>query len=1027
MRKSWYLIFLVIVGIITYFWLFTNYFKSTRPTAKTTPAAIGTQPTAALGITQNNSTVTVSQLNDYVKKLNDTYRLKPDQRFINAIAKIHVFLTGKPEQPVTIEFTHDHWQLSYQQTVVGQLPEYPDFPDLLQLLITWTQQLEETSPIKFVNIPVPLETKEFVEAQLSQFWASHLITATHRLNTLWTTGTHTVDLLPYATQALIGLVLQQHDELAAAEQLPTQAITLLALSKTFANQPLYQSEALLAYILGYSAHARTVALNLAVDNPVRLYVYHRGEQLKTVAENTSASPLSRYLYLLWIARQKNVDNWKSWLERYFQADNDELSLIFKTGLILGQFGISPYIAKTLPYITVLALVDEVNKVKSTTQLLDDILSTTAAKQFEQTMIELFLARVGTPKIMTLFEEQSHALIEQHTGPFLTGEVYAAYFRGYFYSGLYRLGLHYLDALSSTEATTQYAKSLGEPDHPIAMDFQHWYQNLAKSTAGQGDPQRLIADLTTLKYFGVPPRLRTLEEQQRYFSHGDPELLKGVRTIVPYLDTRTSHRYELLNLAYSALLDLPLTEKLGDSIINTDPAHFQKLHAWLGKLKGDSTILMTLLEQPDLTFSTQLKVLNYLKELGQINAYQLEQAYEKVWYQAQDDWAVVKRYVDFLLDIKQFAKLREVGQVWLEKQGHHPSLKPVIMRARIARSYLKEGLVQPAWQTIKPIIATYQRGAMQVGADTLEAMGKLDQAEQLFRAAYKRYPDIVGQVDLTTFYWRHGRYQEAAEVLAQQRRPKNKGKDWRFKIGQGFVETFADQTDVTALEAYHQLLQQNIDNRSLGSMVVAVAQAKRFKLAEKMLAPLKFQGLEQMLYDIRRYTYRKAFEGEIPALAWLNAKIPPTQHGPLIVLAYDKNQYELLWDLIQITTADRDSDFSWLMRTSAYLKMGQENEEYYQQLQHYYAHHPHGHYNTIGRYLLHKADEAEIFALMKSSDKAVCETAYYIGLRAQHEGDYQTASQWYRVAIETGLTKNGEYHWAYDQLHLWYSNGLYHQR
>ncbi|HDN27827.1 MAG TPA: hypothetical protein ENG03_12200 [Thioploca sp.] len=51
-------------------------------------------------------------------------------------------------------------------------------------------------------------------------------------------------------------------------------------------------------------------------------------------------------------------------------------------------------------------------------------------------------------------------------------------------------------------------------------------------------------------------------------------------------------------------------------------------------------------------------------------------------------------------------------------------------------------------------------------------------------------------------------------------------------------------------------------------------------------------------------------------------------------------------------------------------------------------------------------------------KAECEVAYYIGLQAQTEGRYFEASNWYRIAVETGLIKNGEYRWAYDQLTRW---------
>ncbi|HDN27828.1 MAG TPA: hypothetical protein ENG03_12205 [Thioploca sp.] len=119
--------------------------------------------------------------------------------------------------------------------------------------------------------------------------------------------------MPYATQALTLLVLQQRDELKMAEQLPIQAITQLALTKALTTQSVNQQEALLAYLLGYSAHARQVALNLTADNAVRRYVHHESDALKSIAEQTGANNQAKYLYLLWLARQRDYEGWKDWL------------------------------------------------------------------------------------------------------------------------------------------------------------------------------------------------------------------------------------------------------------------------------------------------------------------------------------------------------------------------------------------------------------------------------------------------------------------------------------------------------------------------------------------------------------------------------------------------------------------------------------------------------------------------------------------------------------------------------------------
>jgi len=81
----------------------------------------------------------------------------------------------------------------------------------------------------------------------------------------------------------------------------------------------------------------------------------------------------------------------------------------------------------------------------------------------------------------------------------------------------------------------------------------------------------------------------------------------------------------------------------------------------------------------------------------------------------------------------------------------------------------------------------------------------------------------------------------------------------------------------------------------------------------------------------------------------------------------------------------------------------------------------GTYHMLTRFLTGLATEKEVLALATDPKKR-CEIAYYIGLRAQGEGRYADASDWYRVSIETGLIQNGEYRWAHNTLSKWQSAG-----
>ena len=68
------------------------------------------------------------------------------------------------------------------------------------------------------------------------------------------------------------------------------------------------------------------------------------------------------------------------------------------------------------------------------------------------------------------------------------------------------------------------------------------------------------------------------------------------------------------------------------------------------------------------------------------------------------------------------------------------------------------------------------------------------------------------------------------------------------------------------------------------------------------------------------------------------------------------------------------------------------------------------YDQVAQCLVGLIPEEEV--LKKATDKGTrCEVAYYLGVRAQAAGRWEEASDWYRVAVETGKTDFLELKWA----------------
>ena len=164
-----------------------------------------------------------------------------------------------------------------------------------------------------------------------------------------------------------------------------------------------------------------------------------------------------------------------------------------------------------------------------------------------------------------------------------------------------------------------------------------------------------------------------------------------------------------------------------------------------------------------------------------------------------------------------------------------------------------------------------------------------------------------------------------------------------------------------------------------------------------------------------------------------------------MFAFRSNDPELLWDLVGATPSGQGADFVWLMRAALAKRQGLANDpnrealeryykgSYYDQagryllgilpdaLKRYFKNAQGSQYDQIGRYLLGMSPEDKLLALA-ITPKLRCEIAFYAGLRAESEHRFRNASDWYRVALETGQSNNGEWRWAYDQLYRWYSGG-----
>lgn len=918
--------------------------------------------------------------------LHNAYRLRPDARFLLAVQEVHQFMGPPPWGDLQLGFRDARWRIRCANSEVGEVPEFPDFKDFLNVLSGWIRRLNQAHPLGLA--PGRQNADATMEQQLDGFFAPEAFSALREANRLWLQGERPPELLRVATRAMVLLALQSLDETESADIVPAKALALLALTKTLTPYPVTREECLLSQAMGYSQHAETLAATLPEPDPVRLYVQRNDPRLVESARQPDASAEVRYLCLRRIAEKGDFKNWQKSYGELFSARQPILSAL-GTGLL--------------------------------------------AKRFE---LNASLPEELMPLIFKESEQTSQGARAEAVVPVLGG-VSQAYYQAYMYSSLYAAGIHGLYELSSLPAAKEFAALLARKGAKgFEEEFGRWYGHLVQSEEGNMDLQILVDDLGSLPHLGGPPLVCTFGELRKRASYGDPKLFVAARRLAARLDTRVSHRVALAGAAFRALMDLRLAETLYRSALDAAPAGLRSTQAWYARFSGDRELLKQLLHSADVEPSAKAEVLRRLEGLGEMNAEAIASEYRRLVSDAPDSWAACNNYADYLERHRQYAEARSGVQQWLARPGSSEVFENIYAHTTLARLYRYEKRYAEAWAAIAPVVKSQQGGAMAEASVILEVLGRMKEAEAMARAGVERYPDsLLARARLARFYWSRGRYEDAAQVLKESPHKINLA-EWKEELGPKFAGVFLRKSQEETLAAFSALQASGFDPFSLDQIAESFGAAHRPETAFEMVSRLHAQGTGQLFYLLHGYRYLKQWRGAPTALAWVRKAIPPQFLPFSTMISFDEGQYELLWDLIGDPGKDEGGDFVWLLRAAASVKLGAGKDPHRAELLNHYDpgrrgwlqriwysvySPPHSYYHTIGRYLLGLTTERKTLALATDPKKR-CEIAYYIGLRAEGEGRYAEASDWFRVSSETGLANNGEYRWSYNTLYLWQKEG-----
>jgi hypothetical protein len=996
----------------------------------------------------SNSILDISpnQMRSYLK---EAYLLKPDNRFLGAVSDIHHFLTGQPKENTSYHFENGHWLIRYKNAEVGILPELPNYSDFKKILVRWVKTLQEQHPVLLSSEQSPDEKE--LSQELDKVLSAYVVKSLRKIDTDWEKGKHLQSYLPLATRGMVLLSVQDFDAVETADALFSKTWSLLTITQTLTPFQMVREESLFSYALGYTGTAYKLATTLAPDDPIRLFVSNDKKALCGLAQQNEDMIEAKFLALVKISKTGTINEWIEWVQKYF--DRDRLSLpIILTGLNLNSFETESEISAILPGLVLIQMYYDENLPQQSGQITKlSFESKNNKEQYFGQITELILYYVNSKvsHVELAFDILTKSKGGNISGPFLDKASYEAYYRSYFYSSLYTLGMYYMDSLSSIEAVNSFNARLERLSSTMAIDFKQWYEHLAEFKRGKADLNLLIEDINSLPTFGAAPLEKTFEILKEEGGYGYPELDIGVKGMARRMDSRISHRIEMGDLAFGTLQDLYLTDILYKSIIEATYPLGQSNIAWYANLSGDSKQLLAIVQDTNANWDDRVYALEFLiKQKGTSNVV-IGEEFEKLIAVNPSEWIIYSKYITFLEGIEDYKKGEEIINTWI---GSHSNsdFNMIFAKTALARLYYKEGQFELGLKTVAPFVESYQAGAMERAALLLDKLGRIEKSETLMKMASERYPDSFRTASLMAeLYWKHRKYDEAAKFLTSI--PKSiPSTSWAFEISEHFKNVFANEPREKAEKAIEALSQAGISPWNLITLARPIAKAGNYELAFEIASKIKNNAstLGDVEFLTEGYQYLKAWKGEESALNWLRSGIPGPFVNPSSMIFFEQKQYDLLWTLIKLPKGE-GADFIWLLRAAAYVKSKDKLESRKSELIQYYSSRNSGligssyiepiarfcrwfrfqncssnitsYYDRIGMYLMGITNEREALELA-SSEKQKCEVTFYLGLKADAEGRFEDATDWYRASVETGFVENGEYRWAYNRLYEWYSSG-----
>jgi len=924
------------------------------------PAAPAPRPT---GLDAPDAAAPAS-LEEMRKKLHVDDRLALDRRFVAAFGQVRD--APSPAAAATATWSGDGWDVRVGSAPAAHLSEFADFPEAFDALVARAR-----APDAAATRPAAADPARPCRA-LSPAEAAD---ALHGIDRQWSDGDRSAPVLLAAARAAASLALFTLDELGVADALGTRALALAARAAAQGLEVTCET-AMTASALGYE--------RAAADLAARLPECGLRDAL-TASEPSGATPEG---FVAWsrIHAEETDSRWQSIAPEIRRHPASSLAWFLH----------APW-----------SLVRETND-RMVPRLLADARALTGKAPGG--------ADGETSPLAAL---ESVVVAVRDVAPAALGaDAFEAALRAPLFSAAGRIVDNDLDQLSSTAAAERDAAWLGTAPSPSAGALRAWIDAWIAAERDR-NPQPLAALTAAPGPLGAQALARSFHSMEEASAWND----QGVRTaafrLTALMDSRPAHRDELLRIAWRDIDDLTLVERLARACVAVERP--DRLSAWILGFLGDYDRLSSVASDATQHPATRAEAVEQLHGAKKLTDAEAVAALEHLLTTAGDDRVVRDPLLRILEKTKDYGRMREIAWGWLLAHRDEGGIPVLAYSVKAARARQLAGRPDEAWKILLPLVPSEHFGVYDQAAQASAALAEPARARVLARRAVKRYPGARACALAAEIEWRLGDDGAAAAALAACAGGIRMD-EWSGEVGPRFVRVFAARAENGA-RAAKALARTGIAPSSIEALAREAGARDEHELAFTVASQLEAQGLEHLQHRITAYRAMKAWRGEALALSWLRGNVHAELLELLAAMAFDGGADEVVFALAPSPTRrDEHAEFLWLMKAAAARRTPALREANRATLDARFGAAEGGVYHTMGRFLLGRATEAQMLALAKSV-KRRCEVAFYLGLDAEMAGRREEASDWYRLAVQTGSTRDGEHRWAQARLAAWRSRGL----